>query len=115
MGKDLKGKELGKGISQRADGRYIARFTSKTGKRKTLYDFKLNELKRNDIVNIGLHFFLKNVRPYAASCSEAQYCCRLTIGGSPPLAEQILRLFQQLMKYLQMSVFNCSTVIEVGS
>ena len=26
---------------------------------------------RSDIVNIGLHFFLKNVRPYAASCSEA--------------------------------------------
>lgn len=25
----------------------------------------------NDIVNIGLHFFLKNVRPHAASCSEA--------------------------------------------
>ena len=24
-----------------------------------------------DIVNIGLHFFLKNVRPYAAPCSEA--------------------------------------------
>lgn len=46
MGKDLKGKELGKGISQRSDGRYIARFTSKTGKRKTIYDFKLNELKR---------------------------------------------------------------------
>lgn len=27
--------------------------------------------EENDIVNIGLHFFLKNVRPYAASCSEA--------------------------------------------
>ena len=26
---------------------------------------------RYDIVNIGLHFILKNVRPYAASCSEA--------------------------------------------
>ncbi len=26
---------------------------------------------KNDIVNIGLHFILKNVRPYAASCSEA--------------------------------------------
>ena len=25
----------------------------------------------DDIVNIGLHFILKNVRPYAASCSEA--------------------------------------------
>ncbi len=30
-----------------------------------------DEEKNNDIVNIGLHFFLKNVRPYAASCSEA--------------------------------------------
>lgn len=29
------------------------------------------QIKINDIVNIGLHFFLKNVRPYAASCSEA--------------------------------------------
>ena len=25
---------------------------------------------QNDIVNIGLHFFLKNVRPYAAACCE---------------------------------------------
>ena len=29
------------------------------------------QLLKRDIVNIGLHFFLKNVRPYAASCSEA--------------------------------------------
>ena len=27
--------------------------------------------KVNDIVNIGLHFFHKDVRPYAASCCEA--------------------------------------------
>ena len=27
--------------------------------------------ERIDIVNIGLHFILKNVRPYAAPCSEA--------------------------------------------
>ena len=26
---------------------------------------------QGDIVNIGLHFILKNVRPYAAPCSEA--------------------------------------------
>ena len=26
---------------------------------------------KGDIVNIGLHFILKNVRPYAAPCSEA--------------------------------------------
>lgn len=33
MGKDLKGKELGVGLSQRKDGRYQARFTSVNGKR----------------------------------------------------------------------------------
>lgn len=33
MGKDLKGKELGSGLSQRKDGKYSARFLSKSGKR----------------------------------------------------------------------------------
>ena len=34
--------------------------------------FRVNQIEaHSDIVNIGLHFFLKNVRPYAASCSEA--------------------------------------------
>lgn len=33
MGKDLKGKELGKGLNQRKDGRYQARFTTLNGKR----------------------------------------------------------------------------------
>ena len=34
MGKNLKGKECGKGISQRKDGKYTARFTSKNGGRR---------------------------------------------------------------------------------
>ncbi len=38
MGKSLKGKELGKGITQRKDGLYQARFTNRFGKRSTLYD-----------------------------------------------------------------------------
>lgn len=33
MGKNLKGKECGKGICQRTDGKYAARFTSKSGRR----------------------------------------------------------------------------------
>ena len=33
MGKDLRGKELGRGISQREDGLYVARYTNKYGKR----------------------------------------------------------------------------------
>ena len=33
MGKDLRGKELGIGISQREDGLYVGRYTNKYGKR----------------------------------------------------------------------------------
>ena len=46
MGKDLKGKELGRGLSQRADGAYHARFTDKFGKRDSLYNKSLNVLKQ---------------------------------------------------------------------
>lgn len=45
MGKDLKGKELGKGISQRQDGRYEARAVI-NGKRYAFYNTNLAELKR---------------------------------------------------------------------
>lgn len=46
MGTDLKGKQLGRGLSQRKDGRYMARFTKKNGERPTYYSFKLQECKR---------------------------------------------------------------------
>ena len=45
MGKDLKGKELGTGISQRPDGNYMARFVDRYKKRHTLYDRDLKALK----------------------------------------------------------------------
>lgn len=45
MGKDLKGKELGSGISQRKDGVYQARYYDRFGKRKTIYGKKLRELR----------------------------------------------------------------------
>lgn len=53
MGKDLKGKELGKGITQRKDGRYQARFTDRFGKRRTVYGKTLKDIKNelhNEIV-----------------------------------------------------------------
>ncbi len=46
MGKDLKGKELGKGITQRADGRYQARYTDKYGERRTIYSRKISDIKK---------------------------------------------------------------------
>ncbi|MDE7308691.1 MAG: site-specific integrase [Lachnospiraceae bacterium] len=45
MGKDLKGRELGVGISQRKDGLYTARFTDRTGKRRQQYFKKLQECR----------------------------------------------------------------------
>lgn len=44
MGKDLKGKELGRGLSQRPDGRYMRRAQIE-GHSITLYDRKLKDLK----------------------------------------------------------------------
>ena len=44
MGKDLKGKELGRGLSQRADGRYMGRAQIE-GHPIVIYDWKLKEVK----------------------------------------------------------------------
>lgn len=46
MGKDLKGKELGVGISQRNDGLYQARYSDRWGRRRTIYGKKLRELQK---------------------------------------------------------------------
>lgn len=46
MGKDLKGRELGKGLYQRKDGRYEAR-TKINGSDVSIYGFNLRELKKN--------------------------------------------------------------------
>jgi integrase len=47
MGKDLKGKELGSGLSQRKDGTYQARYTDRWGKRKTIYNKNLREIRKD--------------------------------------------------------------------
>lgn len=46
MGKDLKGKELGIGLSQRPDGTYMARFVDRYKKRRTFYGKDLGGLRR---------------------------------------------------------------------
>ena len=45
MGKNLKGKELGKGISERKDGRYQGRYVNRFGDRKTVYGSLVKEVK----------------------------------------------------------------------
>ena len=47
MGKSIKGKELGKGITQRkSDGLYQGRFVNRFGKTQTIYASNLNELRK---------------------------------------------------------------------
>lgn len=46
MGKDLKGKELGKGISQRKNGTYQGRYFDRFGNRKTIYEKSLTVLRK---------------------------------------------------------------------
>lgn len=46
MGKDLRGKELGRGISQSEDGLYVGRYTNKYGKRVQKVLLKLQELRQ---------------------------------------------------------------------
>ena len=44
MGKDLKGRELGTGLAQRKDGRYTARFVTRTGYRKHVTGYKTRNI-----------------------------------------------------------------------
>lgn len=46
MGKNLKGKELGVGITQRKDGLYQARYKDRFGKYKTIYNNKLGDIRK---------------------------------------------------------------------
>lgn len=46
LGKDIKGKELGVGISQRKDGLYSGRFVDKNGRRQQKYFKKLQECRQ---------------------------------------------------------------------
>ena len=45
MGKNLKGKELGAGFTQRKNGTYQARYIDRFGKTKFLYNKNLADLK----------------------------------------------------------------------
>ena len=53
MGKDLKGKELGVGLTQRKDGLYQARYKDRFGKEKFIYDKKLSEVRRKQAIAIS--------------------------------------------------------------
>lgn len=63
MGKDLKGKDLGRGFSQRKDGRYEARAVI-NGIKINIYNMSLSQLKKDfEIEKIKVLKQEKNIRP----------------------------------------------------
>lgn len=68
MGKDLKGKELGSGVSQRKDGYYAARFTDHLGKRQQKLFKKLQECRK----------WLDEAK-YQDSCNSSEFSSDITV------------------------------------
>ena len=81
MGKDLRGKEIGAGLSQRKDGRYSARFTSKTGKRIEKYFDKISEAKKwiSEAKYDGQHILFHYCRQ-----KPEKYVCVVSVYGDTP-------------------------------
>ena len=80
MGKNLKGKECGKDICQRKDGRYIARFTDKGGSRRGRYQFNIQpiigKMQLTDIKPIHCKIVLNAMdKDYAGSTIRQTYIC----------------------------------------
>lgn len=62
MGKNLKGKELGTGFSQRKDGLYQARYKDRFGKINTIYSKNLADLKRDYSIAVAENANFVSVR-----------------------------------------------------
>ena len=62
MGKNLQGKELGVGITQRKDGVYQGRFTNRFGKRETIYNKSIRELRKELAVKQAENVEKKNIK-----------------------------------------------------
>ena len=107
MGKSLKGKECGKGICQRKDGRYYARFVDKYGKRRDSYFATLPEAKnwladakytdRHDIfvptnmtVDAWFEYWIKNIIGDLAPNTKRNYRDRYLRNVQPVMGGMLL-------------------------
>lgn len=62
MGKDLKGKEIGNGLSQRKDGKFQGRYKDRYGKIKYVYGEKLTEVRQQLAIKISENINYTSVR-----------------------------------------------------
>ncbi|MCM1172494.1 MAG: site-specific integrase [Clostridium sp.] len=110
MGKDLKGKELGVGLSQEKSGLYVARFVDRFGKRQSKRFKKLQEARQwianatytdkhsnlnaptDMIVDAWFEYWIdmkkKTVRPGSVKCYAERYNCNIKgVIGSLKIAD----------------------------
>lgn len=92
MGKDLKGKELGKGISQRKDGRYQARFTDRFGKRRCVYGITLKEVK-NALMSEVVDNYSKNNVVDSSMTLDQWYEKWMRVYKEPVLKPSTIRIY----------------------
>ena len=89
MGKDLNGKELGRGITQRKDGRYMGRIHIRGSKKEiTLYDRNLKMLKNK-------------VSTYRALAGTSQWDISMTV----------TEWFEQWMEIYNVPVLKATTTL----
>lgn len=108
MGKNLKGRECGKGIYQRKDGKYSARFYDKLGKRKEKYFNSLPEARnwladaqyqdRHGVVPVTTemtvdtwyHFWMENLISDLAPNTRRNYEERYSINVKPVIGNMLI-------------------------
>ena len=109
MGKDLRGKDLGKGLRQRQDKKYIARFSSRTGKRPEKAFDKLSDAKiwlndqryldrhqniatSNDMtVDTWFWYWVENIKkPIIRSSTYRLYADRYRLSICPAIGKMLL-------------------------
>ena len=134
MGKDLRGKELGVGISQRKDGIYMARFTDRIGKRRQQYFKKLQKCRQwlagarfedehasinafgNMTVKTWFHYWIKNVKNANVKKNTIEsYMNRFKNNIEPYIGNMLLKEIkplhcQNILNQMVMSNYKNSTI-----
>ena len=100
MGKSLNGKELGKGITQRKDGLYQARFINRFGKRQTIYantvtaitkklrDEQYNDERQINEYSCGSKSRIRKFGNRSSGTRKSSFLCLITV---PFLQEYLSR------------------------
>lgn len=113
MGKDLRGKEIGKGLSQRKDGRYEARATIK-GIKIDIYDMNLSKLKKD--FEIEKAKVLRNEKNIRESITLSEWYTEwFEKCKSPQLKSEVSRnTYDRKIRNTFISILGCKKVEDIS-